>query len=225
MAGAVPKKLSGGMTAEIIAAVLVPAGLLATCLAAPLEETMGHTQRIVYVHVAMAWLALSLFVVMAVAGAMYLWRRNLWWDDGLQAASEVGWLAASLTLATGSLWAHSAWNTWWTWDPRLLTAFVLWAMYCGLLIVRAGVDDRQRRARLGAVLALLGLADVPLVIMSTRWFRGIHPVGPSMEPGMRLVLLASVIGFSAVFVMLLRRRWLQRGQQRRLEELNAATGS
>ena len=81
------------------------------------------------------------FLAMAASGAAYLVRRNLAWDHWAQAAAEVGWLCSGLTLLTGSLWAHSAWGTWWTWDPRLTTAFVLWSIYSGCLIVRAGVED------------------------------------------------------------------------------------
>jgi heme exporter protein C len=109
-------------------------------------------------------------------------------------------------LITGSLWAHAAWNTWWTWDPRLLTSFVLWAMYSGLLIVRDGLDEPHRRARLAAVLAIIGLVDVPLVFLATRWFRGIHPVSPHMEPSMRASLLLTAVGFTALFCLLLVRR-------------------
>ena len=109
------------------------------------RQTMGDAQRIVYIHVSVAWMGLASFVVMAGAGGMYLARRDLGWDHWSRAALEIGWLCCSLTLATGSLWAHSAWNTWWTWDPRLTTAFVLWAMYSAALVLRSGVNDPHRR--------------------------------------------------------------------------------
>jgi len=187
---------------------LMAAVILAVSLYAPTEATMGHAQRIVYVHVAVAWLGLAGFLVMAGAGALYLIRRDLAWDQWSQSAGELGWLCSLLTLVTGSLWAREAWGTWWTWEPRLTAAFVLWAVYSGYLIVRAGLEDPHRRARLGAVLAILGLLDVPLVLMATHWFRGIHPVSPEMDPKMRLVMLLSAVGFTAFFALLLvRRRW------------------
>jgi heme exporter protein C len=190
------------------------AGLLALAvgaifLFAPTEETMGQAQRIVYVHVSVAWLGLLGLLVMAASGAGYLVRRNLAWDHWLQAAGELGWLCCGLTLITGSLWAHEAWGTWWEWDPRLTTSFILWAIYSAILLVRAGVEDPHRRARIGAVLAILGTLDTPLVVMATRWFRGLHPVSPQMEPTMRITLLISIFGFSALFATLLVRR---RGQ-------------
>jgi heme exporter protein C len=183
------------------------AALLATCgwmifLFAPREITMGDVQRIVYLHVAVAWCGLAGCVAMGLAAAAYLARRNPVWDRWSQAAGELGWLCTTLTLVTGSLWAHEAWNTWWTWEPRLTASLVLWTVFAGYFLVRASMEEVQRRARQSAVLAILALADIPLVIMATRWFRGIHPVTPEMDPRMRIVLLTSIVSFSALFVLL-----------------------
>jgi heme exporter protein C len=187
----------------ILAAGLVATAILAIFRVAPTEESMGDAQRIVYIHVSVAWLGLAGFLVMGSAGGMYLLRRDLAWDHWAQSAAELGWLCSGLTLVTGSLWAHAAWNTWWTWDPRLLTSFILWAGYCGYLLVRGSLDDPHRRARLGAVLAIVGLLDVPLVVMATRWFRAMHPTSPGMEPTMRAVLLLSILSFTVFFALLL----------------------
>jgi heme exporter protein C len=199
------------------AAGLLAAGILAACCFAPTESTMGHAQRIVYVHVPVAWLGLLGFLVMAGSGVAYLARRDLRWDHWFQAAGEIGWLCCGLTLVTGSLWAHEAWGTWWEWDPRLTAAFVLWAIYSGILMVRSGLEDPHHRARIGAVLAILGALDVPLVVMATRWFRGLHPVSPEMIPSMRMALLTCVVGFSAFFAWLACRR----REQSALESLAA----
>ncbi len=203
---------------DVLAASPVMAAILMIFLCAPTEETMGHAQRIVYVHVSAAWFSLVSFLLVAGAGLMYLVRRSLAWDQWAQSAAEVGWLCSSLTLLTGSFWAREAWGTWWTWDPRLTTAFILWAIYSGYLIVRPSVEDPHRRARLAAVLAITGLLDVPLVVLATRWFRGIHPAAPNMELSMRAVLLVSLVGFTGMFALLLIRR---RGQLR-LEDLIAS---
>jgi heme exporter protein C len=204
---------------EGMASALVIAAMLAICLLAPTEQTMGVAQRIVYVHVAVAWLGLACFLLMALTGLLYLGRRDLAWDQWSQAAAEVGWLTSSLTLLTGSLWAHAAWNTWWTWDPRLMTSFVLWAIYSGYLLVRGSLEDVHLRARLAAVLALVGALDVPLVVMATRWFRGIHPQSPKMELSMRAVLLLSVVAMTALAAVLLVRRRGQLRLEYLLEEL------
>ncbi len=171
----------GHVAVPVVVAGFLAAAVLAACFLAPTESSMGHAQRIVYVHVPVAWLGLLGFLVMAGSGVAYLARRDLRWDHWFQAAGELGWLCTGLTLVTGSLWAHEAWGTWWEWDPRLTTAFILWAIYSGILMVRSGLEDPHRRARVGAVLAVLGGLDVPLVVMATRWFRGLHPVAPEMD--------------------------------------------
>jgi len=187
----------------VAVACLLVFALVAILFLTPTERTMGPAQRVLYVHVAMAWLALVGFLLVAAAGAVYLVRRDLGWDHWAAAAAELGWLCCGLTLASGSLWAREAWGTWWTWDPRLTTSFILWGIYSGYLVLRASVEEPHQRARVAAVLAVVGVVDVPLVAMATRWFRGIHPVAPQMEPSMRIVLLVSVVGFTALFADLL----------------------
>jgi heme exporter protein C len=196
-----------------LAAALAAAVWMAFCFA-PTERTMGDAQRIVYVHVPVAWLGLLGMVATAGCGAAYLRRRNLHWDAWAQSAAEVGWVCCTLTLITGSLWARSAWGTWWEWDPRLTTAFILWMIYSGVLFARSSVDDPHRRARLGAVLTILGSLDIPMVVMATRWFRGLHPVKPEMIASMRITLLAGVVCWTALFVWLtlLRRRQIEMEQ-------------
>ena len=198
-----------GAVSAVMMAGLMLAAIAAVALVAPTEAEMGDAQRVLYVHVSVAWLGLASFMVMATAGILYLRHRNLEWDFWAQAAAELGWLCCTLTLATGSLWAHTAWATWWTWDPRLTSSFILWLIYSGCLLVRGSMSDAHHRARTGAVLAIIGLLDVPLVIIATRWFRGIHPVSPQMEPSMRIVLVLSIISYTVFFCVLLFRRRMQ----------------
>lgn len=206
--------LAGALVTAVLVAAIVTIGWLA-----PRESTMGDVQRVVYVHVAVAWFSLVGVITAALTGVMYLLRRNLVWDHWAQASAEVGWICASLTLISGSLWARAAWGTWWVWEPRLTSAFVLWAIYSGYHILRNNIDQPHRRARVAAVVAIVGALDVPLVIMATRLFRGIHPVAPQMEPLMRLVLLLSVVGFTALFAWVLAQRQKQLRTARQLEEL------
>jgi len=186
------------LPASFIAA-LTSVALVMIFLWAPREITMGDVQRIVYLHVAVAWCGLLGCVAMGLMATMYLVRRRPGWDHGSQAAGEIGWLCTTLTLVTGSLWAHEAWNTWWTWEPRLTASLILWAVYAGYFLVRSSIEDPQRRARVGAVLAIVSMADVPMVVMATRWFRGMHPVSPEMDPSMRWTLLVSVVAFTGLF--------------------------
>jgi heme exporter protein C len=143
---------------------------------APTEETMGDVQRILYLHVAVAWCGLACGLAMGCSAAVYLLGRHLAWDHWSQAAAEVGWLCSTLTLVTGSAWAHEAWGTWWTWEPRLTSTLILWIIYAGIIVTRRSIEDPHRRARIGGMLAIAGTCDIPLVVMATRWFRGIHPV-------------------------------------------------
>ncbi len=167
---------------------------------------MGDAQRIIYLHVAVSWCGLACCVAMGICSAAYMLRRNLAWDYWSQACAEVGCLSFTITLVSGSLWAHEAWSVWWTWEPRLTSALVLWFILAGICLARASVEDLRSRARLGAVLAVLAMCDLPILIMATRWFRGVHPVSPEMDPRMRLVLLVTVLAFTAFVVVLVRLR-------------------
>jgi len=193
----------------MLMAGLLIAAVVGMLWIAPQEETMGDAQRIVYMHVAVAWLGLLGFIIVTIAGIGFLLKRDLRWDHWAQAAAEIGWLCTTLTLVTGSLWAHAAWNTWWTWDPRLTTSLILWAIYAGYFLLRASIADSHSRARSAAVLAIVGVLDVPLVTLATRWFRGIHPKSPEMEPGMHVILLVTVIAFTAFFTHV----WIRRRNQ------------
>lgn len=200
-------------TLDVFCAMLLVAVFAAIFWLAPEEQTMGPVQRIMYVHVAVAWCGLLCSIATAGAGALYLWRRTLVSDQWAQAAAEWGFLCCGLTLATGSLWAHEAWGVWWTWEPRLTSMCVLWTINCGYLLVRANLDEPHRRARVAAVIAILGALDVPLVVMATRWFRGMHPESPSMEPTMRGVLALTVVGFTFLSIGIVARRRGQLGRQ------------
>lgn len=200
-----PRVLGPLMVVGILAAVGAVGWL------APTELSMGSTQRIVYVHVPLAWLGLLGFLAMEASGLVYLARRDLGWDHWSQAAGEWGWAACSLTLASGSLWARAAWGSWWEWDPRLTTAFILWVVYTAILLVRWCGFDPHRRASVAAVLALVGGLDVPWVVMATRWYRGLHPVAPELAPPMRIALAVNVVILTVFFVWLVCRRRAQLG--------------
>lgn len=218
MKGHEPTRFASPPIGTAAVGVMVAIGVLAI-VKAPAELTMGDVQRVLYVHISVAWLSLVGFVAMACCGFRYLLTRQLWWDHWSQSIGEVGWICSTLTLITGSLWAHAAWGTWWTWDPRLVTAFILWAFYSGNLLLRGSLEDPLQRARLVAVLTIIGVADVPLVVMATRWFRGIHPVSPEMEPAMHVVLVLSMIAVTAIMLLLLSRRRSQLQLEHRVSEL------
>ena len=178
---------------------------------APTERAMGQAQRIFYFHVPAAWIAFLAFFVVCAASILYLWKRERKWDVLALSSVEIGVLFASLVLVTGPLWARSVWGIWWTWDARLTSTLVLWLIYAGYLMLRAYVDDPSRRARLSAVLGIVGAADIPIIVLSVQWWRTQHPSlilaqSGSLEPGMVQGLLLALLAFSLLYVYLLMRR-------------------
>ena len=191
---------------------------------APVEQTMGLVQKIFYVHVPLAWWALVSFFLVCAAGIAYLARRSPFWDRLAWAAAETGVLFCGLSLVTGSLWARAAWNTWWTWDPRLTTALVLWFVYAGYLLLRVSDMSEERKTLVCSVLGIAAFADVPLVFYSARLWRSIHPAvlaapGGGLDPEMRVTLLAGVAAWGMLWGVLLAIRLHQMLTQAKVDAL------
>lgn len=194
---------------------------------APTEATLGLAQKIFYIHLPMSWWALASFFVLFLASIAHLWRRKPESDRLAAAAAEVGVLLGGLALATGMLWARRSWGVWWTWDPRLTTTLVMWFIYAGYLVLR-GLDlPPQRRGVVCAVVGVAAFLDVPLVFLSARIWRSIHPAvfgsrAGGLEPEMRLTILACVTSFGLLWAALLWLRKRQLDAAARLEALLAA---
>ncbi len=180
----------------------------------PTEAEQGIVQRIFYFHLPCAWVAFLSFGIVAVAGALYLWLGHKLWDDLSYAAAELGMLFCTLVLVTGSIWAKPIWGVWWSWDSRLTTTFILWLLYGSYLLLRAFADDTDEVARFAAVLGIVGVLDVPIIIISVRLWRTIHPAVLLTRQGehglqdsrMVATLLVSLGAFTILFVWLL---WLR----------------
>jgi len=181
---------------------------------APLERVMGQVQRVFYFHVAAGWVGMLAFLVAAGVGIFYLRTGNQKWDITGLAAVEIGMVFALINIITGAIWARPIWNTWWTWDPRLTTATIMELIYAAYLMLRQGIEDPDRRARFGAVYAIVGFISVPLTFFSARLFRTIHPVViGTNQPGaegafdmtslMLQTFLFSLLTFSIIFIDLL----------------------
>ena len=138
------------------------------------ENAMGELVRIMYVHVPVAVACYLAFFVTAVASVMYLVRKTEGWDHLAAASAEVGVVFTALALATGSIWGHIAWGTWWEWDPRLTSTLLMFVVYIGYLALRRAVIDPVVRAKRAAVVGLVAFANVPIVHYSVDWWRGIH---------------------------------------------------
>jgi heme exporter protein C len=195
---------------------IVSIGLLiiATYLAlvfAPTELVMGDVQRVFYFHIGTAWTALLGFILAAVFSVVYLIRKDLKWDRLQVASIEVSLVFFLITIVLGSIWARPAWNTWWTWDPRLTTAAVTELIYVAYFMLRQGIDDPDRRARFGAVYALVGGLSAPITFFAIRLFRTIHPVviggsnaaaqgGFNMTADMRVAFFFALFTFTIIFI-------------------------
>ena len=198
-------------TLGIVTTALMAAALYMVFLYVPNEATQGIVQRIFYFHVPCAWVAFAGFGIVAIAGALYLWLGDQVWDDLGQAAAETGMVFCTLVLITGSIWAKPIWGVWWTWDSRLTTTLLLWLMYGGYLMLRAAAEESPTSSRLAAVLGIIAALDVPVVIVSVRLWRTIHPAvlvtragGHGLEdPRMVATLLVSMAAFTALFAWLL----------------------
>jgi heme exporter protein C len=196
---------------------------------APREAVMGDVQRVFYFHVAAGWVGALAFLVTAIAGAIYLLRGESRWDQLALSSVEIGVVFILINIVSGSIWAKPIWGTWWTWDPRLITATIMELIYLAYLMLRQGIDDPHRRARFGAVYGIAGFISVPITFLSIRLLRTIHPlvfggeggslVGSfNMDPQMLLAFMISLLAFTFVFVTLLWHRYRLQLRAERLEQ-------
>jgi len=197
-----------------ITGAMFVAALVLVFAYAPREAVMGEVQRVFYFHVSAGWVGALAFLVTAVGGAVYLIRGNRRWDTLAVASVEIGVVFTLVNIVSGSIWARPIWNTWWTWDPRLVTATVMELVYLAYLMLRQGIEDPDRRARFGGVYGILGFLSVPLTFLSIRIFRTIHPVvigsgDPTAEgsfdmtPKMLQAFMFSLLTFTFLYATLL----------------------
>jgi heme exporter protein C len=192
------------------AAVLVAAGLYGGLVLAPPDYQQGDGFRIVYVHAPSAWLSMMVYATMAIAAAIGLvWRIKL--AHAVAAASApIGASFTALALATGSIWGTPMWGTWWVWDARLTSELLLLFLYAGVMALRSSIDDRDRADRAAAVLAIVGVVNLPIIHYSVYWWNTLHQgstitkIGkPSMAGDMLWPLLAMLLGFTLYYAAVL----------------------
>jgi heme exporter protein C len=198
----------------VVATIAMLAALWCVFMYVPNERMQGAVQRIFYFHVNAAWAAFLGFFVAAGASAMFLWRGHAEYDRLAVAAVEIGMMFCTMVLITGPIWARPIWGAWWTWDPRLTMTVILWTIYAVYLVLRSGVREDPQIARYAAVLAVIGVLDVPLIMISVRLWRGIHPSvisapankGGLEDPRMVVALLVTLVAFALLFLWLF---WLR----------------
>lgn len=176
---------------------------------APEDYQQGATIRIMFVHVPSAWLAMMCYTVMAASAiGTLVWRHPLA-DVSARAAAPIGAAFTVLALITGSLWGKPMWGTWWVWDARLTSVFVLLLMYLGLIALQRAMDDPAKSARLSAILILVGFINIPIIKFSVDWWNTLHQPasvvrldGPTIHPSMLYPLLVMAVAFTLLFFTL-----------------------
>lgn len=194
-------------------AILLAVGIYMALFASPADYQQGETVRIMYVHVPSAWMALLCYSTIALVSAVaIIWRHPLA-DIAAKAAAPIGASFTLITLATGSLWGKPIWGTWWVWDARLTSVVILLFLYLGHIALTNAFDDPTRGARAAAILALVGVVNVPIIHFSVDWWNTLHQpasvsrlAAPAMDPSMLRPLLVMTLAFMAYFLTL----WLIR---------------
>jgi heme exporter protein C len=195
----------------------------------PADWQQGETVRIMHVHVPMAWLAMGGYTGLGILSVMSLiWRHPLA-DLTARELSPVGAAVTALCLATGSLWGKPMWGTWWVWDARLTSVLVLFFLWLGHAALVRAFDDMERGARAGAILALVGLVNVPIVKFSVDWWNTLHQPAsvtridaPGLHMDLLYPLLVNALGFSLLFAAVVLARTRSAVMERRVRALQTA---
>jgi heme exporter protein C len=203
-------RISGRMIPWIgaLCALLLAYGLYGGLVLAPADYQQGDSFRIIYIHVPAAWMSLFVYVLMAVCGVISLvWRMKMA-EVVLIASAPVGAAFTFLALVTGSLWGKPMWGTWWVWDGRLTSELILLFLYLGVIALHNAIEDRQTAAKAVAILAIVGVVNVPIIHYSVEWWATLHQGPtitkldkPSMHIDMLIPLLVMALAFKVYFVM------------------------
>ncbi|WP_110969415.1 MULTISPECIES: heme ABC transporter permease [Pseudomonas] len=199
----------------IAAVLLIGTGVVWGLAFAPQDYQQGDSFRIIYIHVPAAMLAQSCYVMLAVAGVVGLvWKMKIA-DVALQSAAPIGAWMTALALVTGAIWGKPTWGSYWVWDARLTSMLILLFLYFGLIALGHAISNRESSAKACAVLAIVGVINIPIIKYSVEWWNTLHQGAtftitekPAMPVEMWLPLLLTVLGFYCFFgaVLLVRMR-------------------
>lgn len=183
----------------ITSALLLVIGLYIGFFVAPTDFQQGDAYRIIYIHVPSAWMAMFLYVLMSIYAGLGLAFNARLWSMMASAIAPTGAIFAFISLWTGALWGKPMWGTWWVWDARLTSTLILFFLYLGFLSLQASIEDTRRADRAGAVLALVGVVNVPIIYFSVQWWNTLHQGAtlrlgqkPSIAPIMLTALLVMI---------------------------------
>lgn len=195
------------LTAVVV--ILLGTGLYLSFFVAPPDYQQGETVRIMFIHVPAAWLALFGYSLIAIAAlGTLIWRHPLA-DVAAKTAAPIGATFTFIALVTGSLWGKPMWGTYWVWDARLTSMLVLFLLYLGLIALWQAIEEPGRAGRAAAILALVGVINVPIIKFSVDWWNTLHqpasvfrPGGPTIDPSLLTPLFVMATAFTALFVLL-----------------------
>jgi heme exporter protein C len=190
-------------------ALAFAAGLYLALVASPPDYQQGETVRIMYVHVPAASLALVIYVLMALASAVAIIFRHPLADVAAKSAAPIGATYCALALITGSLWGKPMWGTWWVWDARLTSMFVLLLLYIGYITLWRAIDDHRRAAAMARIVALVGVINIPVVKFSVDWWNTLHQPasilrqgGPAIDQSILWPLAVMALAYGMLFLCL-----------------------
>lgn len=195
---------------SIAALLLIVLGSIWGLAFAPPDYQQGNSFRIIYLHVPTAYMAQSIYLTMAIAGAIGLiWKMKVA-DMVAKCCAPIGASLAILALATGAIWGKPTWGSWWVWDARLTSMLILLFLYFGVMALNSAIESESTAAQATAVLALVGLVNIPIIKYSVDWWNTLHQPAtfkvtekPAMPPEMWIPLLIMVIGFYCFFAVAL----------------------
>ena len=206
----------------------IPVALYFALAYAPTEVTMGTLQRVLYFHVPQAVLSYMAAFLFGLGSVLYLIKRDLKWDRFAYCSAELGVLFASTTLATGTIWGHYAWNVWWAGDARTNLELILDLSFIGYLMLRSYLPEREKRARLSTVFAVLAVINVPINYGAIYWWNTQHPkpvfgpAGGGADPQIGVAISVCILAFGVVFAYLFVRRLAVASMEDEVGELEAA---
>ena len=187
-----------------LAAVLCLAGLYVGLFLAPTDAQQGDAYRIIFIHVAAAWMSMFLYLVMAGWAAIGLVLNTRLSSMMASALAPTGAMFTFIALWTGALWGKPTWGTWWVWDARLTSELILLFLYFGFMALQAAIDDTRRADRAGAILALVGVINVPIIYYSVQWWNTLHQgasVSLTSAPSMAILMFVGMLLMALAFWM------------------------
>jgi heme exporter protein C len=188
----------------VLAVLFAVAGLYVGLFVAPTDAQQGEVYRIIFIHVPAAWMSMFIYVVMALWAAAGLAMNTRLSAMMARALAPTGALFTFIALWTGALWGKPTWGTWWVWDARLTSELILLFLYFGFIALQASIDDRRRADRAGAVLAIVGVVNIPIIYYSVKWWNTLHQgasISFTKAPSMAATMLTGMLLMALAFWM------------------------